>query len=176
MKKHYYTGKNFWQYDATDSRPLYPCNDEVIEKAELVLGIRFPNSFNDLMKKRNGGELYYPYFTVQASRVNSRSGEVFHLPSIEPIHFEVEDTGILSSKELITSTNDERGGTALSDKLIVLWTDFHHWLVFDYKNQKENPSVLLIVENYDSPKAAWEIIELAESFDQLLEQLFRETN
>ena len=98
------------------------------------------------------------------------------MPSIEPIHFEVEDTGILSSKELITSTNDERGSTALSDKLIVLWTDFHHWLVFDYKNQKENPSVLLIVENYDSPEIVWEIIELAESFDQFLEQLFRETN
>ncbi|WP_211654099.1 SMI1/KNR4 family protein [Planococcus alpniumensis] len=176
MKKHYYTGKNFWRYDTNDSRPLYPCNNEIIEKAELVLGIRFPNSFKDLMKKRNGGELHYPYFTVPATRANSRSGEVFHLPCIEPIHFEVDNTCILSSKELITSTNDERGGKALSDKLIVLWTDFHHWLVFDYKNQKETPSVLLIVENYDSPEIVWEIIELAESFDQFLEQLFLETN
>lgn len=98
------------------------------------------------------------------------------MPSIESIHFEVEDTGILSSKELITSTNDERGGKAFSNKLIVLLTDFHHWLVFDYQNQKENPSVLLIVENYDSTEIVWEIIKLAESFDKFTEQLFLKTN
>lgn len=96
MKKHYYTGKNFWQYDTNDSRPLYPCNDEIIKKAELALGIRFPNSFKDLMKKRNGGELHYSHFTVPATRANSRSGEVYHLPYIDPIHFEVGDTGILN--------------------------------------------------------------------------------
>ena len=59
------------------------------------------------------------------------------MPYIEPIHFESNDTGILSSKELITASNEEQSSNGLSDKLIMLWTDFHHWLVFDYKNDIE---------------------------------------
>jgi len=73
---------------------------------------------------------------------------------------------ILSSKELLEDTN-------LPKELIVLWSDYHHWLVLDYRNRKDNPPVLYIVENYSTDEISWEFIKIADTFDDFLKQLFR---
>lgn len=77
------------------------------------------------MKEQNGGELNFPYYPEYKDA----------LPSIEPIHFEKDDIGILSSQEILVEAGLPQG-------LIVLWTDFHEWLVLDYRKEKEHPSVV----------------------------------
>ncbi|USK31770.1 SMI1/KNR4 family protein [Bacillus sp. F19] len=64
IKKDFYKGKDFWKKNNKDKRIEYPINDEIIKKAESILGINFPQSFTKLMKIQNGGELNYPYFML----------------------------------------------------------------------------------------------------------------
>ena len=161
MKREFYKGADFWNKDSKYKRIEYPISDEIIKKAEECLGIKFPQSFIDLMKIQNGGELNFPYFMLSDVSIEK---QVF--PSIEPIHFEEDDISILSSKELLADTT-------LSKEFIVLWTDFHFWLVFDYRNRKENPPVLYIFENYSTKEISWEYIKVSDSFDDFLKQLFR---
>ncbi|WP_373995116.1 SMI1/KNR4 family protein [Metabacillus litoralis] len=138
----------------------YLINDKVIKKAEEYLGIKFPQSFINLMKIQNGGELNYPYFMLPDLT------EKQELPSIEPIHFEEDDESILSSKELLADTN-------LPKEFIVLWTDCHFWVVFDYRNKIDNPPVLYVFENYTTEEITWEFVKITDSFDDFLKQLFR---
>jgi hypothetical protein len=74
-------------------------------------------------------EINFPYFLLSDDDTEKQE-----LPSIEPIHFEVDDLSILSSKELLADTH-------LPKEFIVLWTDCHFWVVFDYRNRKDNPPV-----------------------------------
>ncbi|MGG0656157.1 SMI1/KNR4 family protein [Rummeliibacillus pycnus] len=156
MNKDFYKGENFWNKDPKNKRHEYPINDEIIKKAENILDVHFPSSFIELMKKQNGGELNYPYFTEYKES----------LPSIEPIHFRKDDLGILSSKELLAESD-------LPKELIVLWTNCHEWIVLDYRKGNENPSVVYIVENYFTEEIEWEFHKIADTFDDLLNQLFR---
>lgn len=160
MEKEYYKGEGFWNEDSKFKRIEYPINDEIIKKAEDTLGIKFPQPFIDLMKLQNGGELNFPYFLL------SDLTEEQKFPSIEPIHFEEDDLSILSSKELLADTN-------LPMEFIVLWTDCHFWVVFDYRNRKDNPPVLYIFEDYSTKEITWECIKVADSFDDFLKLLFR---
>ncbi|WP_233549533.1 SMI1/KNR4 family protein [Lysinibacillus yapensis] len=137
-------GEDFWNEESKHKRIEYPINDEIIKKAENNLGIKFPQSFIELMKIQNGGDLNFPYFLL--SKICTEKQE---FPSIEPIHFEVDDLSILSSQELLADTK-------LPKEFIVLWTDCHFWIVFDYRNRKDNPSVLYVFENYDTEEITWE--------------------
>ena len=171
VKRVYYKGLDFWRVEPKYKDREYPINDEVFKRTEKILNIKFPDSFIGLMKKQNGGELNYPHFILPAGDTDSIPyGELVTLPSIEPIHFENDDISILSSKELLREVDipDER--------LIVLWTDFHYWVVLDYRQTKDNPSVMLIAENFaDSSNGTtvWEYIKLAETFGEFLKKLFR---
>ena len=123
MKREFYKGEDFWNEDGKYKRIEYPINDEIIKKAEENLGIKFPQSFIDLMKIQNGGKLNYPYFKLPDLT------EKQEFPSIEPIHFEEDDESILSSKQLLADVN-------LPKEFIVLWTDCHFWVVFTIEIQK----------------------------------------
>lgn len=172
-KREYYSGQNFWQDPRKDQRPIYPINDEIIREAEALVGVRFPSSFNDLMKEQNGGELNYPCFNLPPTNIDYLTDKAQLLPSIEPIHFEKDDISILSSKELIDASKEMIEDEHL-DGLVVLWTDFHRWIVFDYRIRKENPSILYIEENYASERVAWKYIKIADSFDDFLRKLHQE--
>ncbi|MFB9758626.1 SMI1/KNR4 family protein [Ectobacillus funiculus] len=164
MKEEFYKGESFWNEDSKYKRIEYPINDEIIKKAEDTLGVKFPKSFIDLMKIQNGGELNFPYFLI--AELGTEKQE---LPSIEPIHFEENDLSILSSKELLEDTS-------LPKEFIVLWTDCHFWVVFDYRNRKDNPPVIYISENFLASTyntTEWEYFKIADSFDDFLKQLFR---
>lgn len=160
MEKEFYKGEGFWNEDSKYKRIEYPINDEIIQKAEDTLGIKFPQSFIDLMKIQNGGELNFPYFLLPDLPEKQK------IPSIEPIHFKEDDLSILSSRELLADTN-------LPMEFIVLWTDCHFWVVFDYRNRKDNPPVLYVFENYSTKEITWECIKVADSFDDFLKLLFR---
>lgn len=170
LKKVYYNGLDFWQEGPKYKRIEYPINDEIFKKAENLLNIKFPHSFIDLMKIQNGGDLKYPYFNLPAVDTEGIPYEErVKLPSIEPIHFENDDISILSSEELLKEVDLPKG-------FIVLWTDFHFWVVLDYRKTKDNPSVMYIAENFlasTNETTEWEYIKITDSFDEFLKKLFR---
>lgn len=156
--KEYYNGKNFWDKEKS-WRIQYPINEDIIRRAEAQMEITFPETFRQLMKEHNGGELTYPYFMIP-----DRSGK-YHL-AIDPIHFEEDDVSLVSYSELLEEVK-------LSKNLIVLWSDFHHWLVMDYRFVKENPSIQVIQEDYSTEEMSWNYIKMADTFDEFIKQLFR---
>jgi hypothetical protein len=122
------------------------------------------------MKIQNGGELYYPYFMLPEGDTESIPyGERVSISGIDPIHFENDDISIVFPNELLKEGN-------LPGGFIVLWTDFHYWLVLDYRNKTHNPSVIYIAENFSASTfntPVWEYIKIAETFDDFLLKFFR---
>lgn len=159
--KVYYTGKNFWDKER-NWRIQHPISDEIIQKAEAKLNIKFPETFKQLMKEQNGGELTYPYFMFPNGQEKWRL-------DIDPIHFEEDDVSIISSEDLLEEAN-------LPKDLIILWSDFHNWLVMDYRFTKENPSIQFVCEDYSTGEMTWSYTKMAETFDDFLKQLFRLVN
>ncbi|MGE7602620.1 SMI1/KNR4 family protein [Peribacillus sp. NPDC097675] len=170
MKKVYYNGPDFWQEGPKYKRIEYPINDELIKKAETLLNIKLPPSFINLMKIQNGGELKYPYFILLVVDTEGIPYENrVKLSYILPIHFENDDISILSSEELLKEVDLPKG-------FIVLWTDFHYWVVLDYRNTKDNPSVMYIAEDFlasTNETTEWEYIKITDSFDEFPKKLFR---
>ncbi|MDR7245135.1 SMI1/KNR4 family protein [Priestia megaterium] len=170
MKKEFYQGDSFWSDDSEYERIDYPINDEIIKQAEASLGFKLPSSLLDLMKIKNGGGLNYPYFMLPDGDTESIPyGQRARISDIDPIHFENDDMSILSSEELLKEVE-------LSGEFVVLSTDFHYWVVLDYRNRLQDPAVMYIAENYAAStydNTEWEYIEIADTFDDFLKQLFR---
>lgn len=170
MKKEFYQGDSFWSDDSEYKCIDYRINDEIIKQAEVMLGVKLPSSLLDLLKIRNGGGLNYPYFMLPDGDTESIPyGQRARISDIDPIHFEKEDISILSSKELLEEVK-------LTGEFVVLWTDFHYWVVLDYRNRSQNPAVMYIAENYSASTddtTEWEYIKIADTFDDFLKQLFR---
>ncbi|WP_226701691.1 SMI1/KNR4 family protein [Priestia aryabhattai] len=170
MKKEFYLGDSFWSDDSKYKRIDYPINDEIIKQAEVILGVKLPSSLLDLLKIRNGGGLNYPYFMLPDGDTESIPyGGRANIDSIDPIHFENDDISILSSKELLKEVK-------LTGEFVVLWTDFHYWVLLDYRNRSQDPTVIYIAENFSASTndtTEWEYIKIADTFDDFLKQLFR---
>ncbi|MGI8369607.1 SMI1/KNR4 family protein [Priestia megaterium] len=144
MKKEFYRGDSFWSDDSEYKRIDYPINDEIIKQAEAILGVKLPSSLLDLMKIRNGGGLNYPYFMLPDGDTESIPyGGRARISDIDPIHFEKEDISILSSKELLKEVS-------LTGEFVVLWTDFHYWVVLNYRNRSQNPAVMYCISQKTS--------------------------
>ncbi|MED4797775.1 SMI1/KNR4 family protein [Priestia megaterium] len=147
MKIEFYRGDRFWSDDSEYKRIDYPINDEIIKQAEAILGVKLPDGDTESI----------PY------------GGRARISDIDPIHFEKEDISILSSKELLKEVS-------LTGEFVVLWTDFHYWVVLDYRNRSQNPAVMYIAENFSTSTydtTEWEYIKIADTFDDFLKQLFR---
>ncbi|MDY0944257.1 SMI1/KNR4 family protein [Priestia megaterium] len=170
MKKEFYQSENFWSDDSKYKRIDYPINDEIIKKTEIILDVKLPSSLVDLMKIKNGGGLNYPYFILPDGDTESIPyGERARISEIDPIHFENDDMSILSSEELLKEVK-------LTGKFVVLWTDFHYWVVLDYRSRSQDPAVIYIAENFSASTydtTEWEYIKIADTFDGFLKQLFR---
>lgn len=148
----FYTGKNFWK------EGLEPVSEIAIKKAEQELSITLPNSYLDLLREHNGGDLEYPYFFIGDEKVRNA---MYHMDGIDP-----EGFSILSSPIVI----DE---LCLPNKLILLEGDYHSWIALDYRDNKDIPSVAYFYEDYSEEEMKWGSIEIAPSFDIFLTKLFR---
>ncbi|WP_027408487.1 SMI1/KNR4 family protein [Anoxybacteroides tepidamans] len=158
MKQEFYRGKNFWKDNSEQT--MSPISEELIKNAEDILGIKLPLSYIELIKQKNGGELNYPYFILP-------DGQRESIPNMEGICLAPDEgTSILSLKEMLQEVQ-------LPQEFFVLWSDFHHWVVLDYRHTKSEPPVLYIRENYSCEDVTWEFIEIAHSFADFLHQLFR---
>ncbi|USK32563.1 SMI1/KNR4 family protein [Bacillus sp. F19] len=169
MSKDFYNGRDFWIVD-DEVNLSYPINEEIIKKAEERLHVKLPKAFIELMKIQNGGDLTYPQIMLPACDEESFFyDEDVSIPYIYPIHFKNDDISIVFSLNLLEDMN-------LPDKLVVLWTDFHYWLVLDYRDKDADPPVLYIAENFmpsASNTTTWEFIKVADTFDEFLGRLYR---
>lgn len=173
--KDYYKGTNFWKESKPeDKRNEYPMNEEVVKKAENVLGVRLPKSYIELLHQQNGGELTYPYFELEFKDEEELFTRREEIRYIEGICLENDDISIMSSKELLEEELFERDGIpVLSNEFVVVWTDYHHWLVLDYRTTKDNPPVLYIFEDYSGDGITWDSRKIGNSFDEFSAKLFR---
>ncbi|WP_409294085.1 SMI1/KNR4 family protein [Peribacillus sp. SCS-26] len=171
LDEEFYQGQNFWKQSPSMKMRDYELNDSIIEQAEALLSVKLPPSLIRLLKIQNGGELEYPYFQLPViDEDGSRFERQERFPSIDPIHFRKDDLSLLSSQELLA-------GSGLADeRLIVLWTDFHFWVVLDYREHSADPAVLYIAEDFEAStydRTEWEYSRLAGSFDEFLAKLYR---
>ncbi|MGG0855387.1 SMI1/KNR4 family protein [Metabacillus fastidiosus] len=153
----FYQGENFWDEGEK------PISDLDIRTAEVKLSVQLPKSYKKLLKEHNGGILKYPNIFIGAN-----DKERFIIPEINGIDFEGEQNGvgILASKYWINKVG-------LPDNIIILWGDYHSWIVLNYEENIENPSVVYFYEDYLSDNRKWEQIKIANDFDTLLKKLFR---
>ncbi|WP_057765363.1 SMI1/KNR4 family protein [Cytobacillus praedii] len=156
----FYRGMSFWATDDEELSP--PLTDLTIQKAEKELGFKLPHSYIELLKEKNGGALSYPSFFIGQDKQRTS------MDYINGIDFEgvEQGIGILKSAEWTKKQG-------LPEGLIVLWTDIHTWIVLDYRNKIENPSVVYFYEDYSSEDGQWKSVEIAPDFDTFLSELFR---
>jgi len=175
--KTYYKGIDFWKESKPeDKRIEYPMNESVVKEAEEILGVQLPKSYLQLLHQQNGGELTYPYFELEFKDVEEE--ELFtrreEIRYIEGICLEKDDISIMSSKEMLEEEFLERNGiSVLSNEFVVLWSDYHHWLVLDYRTTKENPPVLFIFEDYSGKEITWNSRKVGDTFEDFSAKLFR---
>lgn len=175
--KNYYKGTDFWKESKPeDKRIEYPMNESVVKEAEELWGVRLPKSYIQLLHQQNGGELTFPYFDLDFEDVEEEEPFTIRheIRYIEGICFENDDISIMSSKELLEEELLERGGiSVLSNEFVVLWSDYHHWLVLDYRTTKQNPPVLFIFEDYSEDEITWNSRKIGDTFDEFSSKLFR---
>jgi hypothetical protein len=156
----FYKGMNFWSTD--DEEPSLALTELTIREAEKELGVKLPHSYLELLKEKNGGRLNYPYFFIGQDKQRTS------MDYMDGIDFEGAERGIGILKSAKWTKEEE-----LPESLIILWTDIHTWIVLDYRNKVESPSVVYFYEDYSSEDGEWKSVEIAPDFDAFLSNLFR---
>lgn len=152
--------KNLWEMNLPDEYELEDLTKENIEKAENKLSIKFPESYLDILKKKNGGRL--------------RQTMLF--PNIFPVNEDIGDEGDLvldhllgiSERECegVLTTLNMRGEWGLPDDIVLLSGDGHWSVVLDYRNYTgDNPPVSYLDSEYEIDK------QIAVDFESFLNQL-----
>lgn len=125
---------------------------EKLSKVEKDLGVKLPDSYIELMKLHNGGDLAYSI--LHSGRVPDGEVEIENIRGID-----LED-GIIESIELVEEWELEKG-------LVIFSGDGNYWLAFDYRNYVGNePAVVYIEEDAENkPK------QVAKTFELFLKKL-----
>ncbi|MFD1030790.1 SMI1/KNR4 family protein [Metaplanococcus flavidus] len=145
--------KNFWQED-DETYKLVPLTAKIIESAEEKLQVKFPKSYIKLLKKQNGGYIYYNAFPCDVP--TSWADDHINVDHILGIG---EEEGVVKSEYLI----NEWG---LPKNIVVFSGDGHTWIAFDYRKKKSEPPIIYVDVEAD------QIIELASDFESFLEGLY----
>ena len=149
--------KKIWQ-DEGEYYKLKPLTKKVLEKAERILQVKLPETYINLLKQQNGGNIIYNAFptNVQTSWAENH----IHIDHILGVS---EEEGILQSEYLIQEWGLPKG--------IVLFSgDGHSWIAFDYRKTKEEPPIIYI--DLDTEQT----IDLAPDFNVFLKGLYVEDN
>lgn len=125
---------------------------EDLKKVEETLGVKLPDSYIELMKLHNGGDLAYSI--LHSGRVPDGEVEIENIRGIDL------EEGIIESNYLVEEWEMEKG-------LIIISGDGNYWLAFDYRNYAGNePAVVYIEEDAESkPK------QVAKTFELFLKKL-----
>ncbi len=140
----------------TNGTPL--TDDTYIEQTEKELGIIFPNSFKEIVRKYDGGIPNKPAFVCIDYRSHKIIGAFYHLGYMNPEEIgSVSDISSISGEILpsgVIPFAEDGGGNATC---------------FDYRKNPENPE---IVYYYHEHPAGKDILFVAHNFDEFLEMLF----
>ena len=147
----------FWLKEKEDYYRKAPLTEAKLRKAEKELGYQLPKTFRKLLLEQNGGSVRFNAYRLKDGfTIDDESFiECSYIQGVG------EDPGILDSPEII----EEWG---MPKELILLNGDGHIWIALDYRNNKDEPSVVYI-EN-DSK----EYITIADSFDDFIGRLYIE--
>lgn len=148
--------KNLWNTDCRrfDNEPL---TDEMIERAEIKLGVKLPAEYIELIKERNGGSLNCSCFPVDGKDADKlgKSINIDHIMGIGK-----DNGGILQS--LFFAEEFE-----LKPKLIPFYGDGDSWICFDYN--KKGPFKSPVISYVHSHSG--EVTEISPDFKTFIEQL-----
>lgn len=125
---------------------------EDLKKVEETLGVKLPDSYIELMKLHNGGDLAYSI--LHSGRVPDGEVEIENIRGIDL------EEGIIESNYLVEEWEMEKG-------LIIISGDGNYWLALDYRNYAGNePAVVYIEEDAENkPK------QVAKTFELFLKKL-----
>ncbi|MBP3950481.1 SMI1/KNR4 family protein [Bacillus suaedae] len=149
-----YEGNDFWA-SPSEYKPGEQLTIEKRITLERNLGVKFPDEFIQLMEMQNGGQLSYRYVLFE-------DGDA----AIIPFFYEMEeDSGIGLSQVFV----EECG---LPEGIILLTGDFHTWVALDYREDKQVPAVVYIVQS-EMDENKWEEFQMASTFNEFLGKLFK---
>lgn len=153
----YYRGQDFWKELRSSA------TEEMIVSVQNILQKKLPTSYINLLKKSNGGEVKYPYFSIE------RHGE-FSLSSSE-----ILGVGEPGNDDSILDYPPKNEDYELPEETIVLcWLSYPHVaLALDYSGGIEEPTVILAYENYPEPDVIYDKWLVATSFENFLKLLYR---
>ncbi|MFA9455626.1 SMI1/KNR4 family protein [Halalkalibacter sp. AB-rgal2] len=145
-----YDGVHFWSRRSV-YKPGSQLNETTIQKVEQQLGYSLPQSYINLMKKQNGGDLVYRYFVFE-------DGEAIIVPYL----FELdEESGVGMSRIFLEQCD-------LPEELVLLTGDLDAWIALDYR--QEEPTIVYLIQDENG---IWEQIELAQSFSKFINRLMK---
>lgn len=147
---------NIWKNTDNDFYKLDPVNEMEINNAELELGVKLPNTYKKQITIQNGGFIIY---NAHPSPVPTVWGE--NLVKFDAIMGIGKHGGILESEYFIKEWGMPVG-------LIMLNGDGHLWIALDYRETKDNPSVIFI------DNESGQMIELAKNYDDFINSLYHE--
>ncbi|MDQ0207344.1 SMI1/KNR4 family protein [Alkalicoccobacillus murimartini] len=150
--------QTYWTSDIFDEYELAPLTDSTIQGVEKQLNIRFPKAYLDLLKVQNGGYLHlnqFPY--AYEYEDGSLPIDLLYGLSLDP------SEGVLQSSYLIKEWD-------LPSQIVLLSGDGSTWVALDYRQNQSEPSVAFFDIDLEFEAT------LAESFDEFLSKLYKESD
>ena len=127
-----------WNLD--DSSPNAPLTSEMISAAEEELGVRFPASYIDALRIKNGGSIIGDLIRLPQQHISVHLERYIEqgYVSIRGINgIGAGDASVLGTTYLIAEWE-------LPEQLVILDGDGHWWVAFDYRQSTENPPIVFV--------------------------------
>jgi len=136
----------------------------MIADAEKELGVRFPASYVDALRIKNGGSVIGDLTRLPEQNIPR------HLKHyVDHGHVSVRGiNGIGASNTSVLQTEYLIAEWGLPERLVILDGDGHWWIAFDYRESEDTPSIVLV----DSDSA--DTLHLADDFGEFFGSFIRE--
>lgn len=154
MSLEFYQGEHFWK-SPSEYEPGEALTEESLKLVERRLGVSLPHSYLRYMFEQNGGELAYRYMLFE-------DGDAAIIPYLHEIDIE---SGVGLSPLFIEVCG-------LPEDLVLITGDLDSWLALDYRNQKEEPAVIFLLES-ETGDGSWEEHRIAPTFEAFTKRLFK---
>lgn len=117
---------DFWDSNYYNNPPV---TDEMVKKAERILGVKLPDTFIELLRQQNGG--YTKGFAFPMKKKTTWADD--HVPLNELFGIVVNKNSDSGHNILQTDYMIKEWG--LPEKLVLLTGDGHWWITLDYRKE-----------------------------------------
>ncbi|MBN6204985.1 SMI1/KNR4 family protein [Ralstonia pickettii] len=156
---------DIWENHILDGYELDPLDVKTIEKVERKLGIKFPVSYINLLKEKNGGELKcnrYPYVYEQdIDEENPEENADLTIDFLYGISTQKSE-GVLESIYLIKEWELPK------DIVILSSNGGERFIAFDYRQTKMDPPIILVDKEMEFEDV------IAANFEEFLSKLYED--